>query len=63
MDLATQVEELRARGSKVETALPASDSMEAFGVNMMDLAMRPPAARAGYNQGMALGERLTGFWR
>jgi NTE family protein len=29
----------------------------------MDLSLRPPAARAGYDQGGALAERLTEFWR
>ena len=63
MHLATQVDELRARGSRVETIVPDSDSLSAFGVNMMDPSTRPPAARAGYNQGKALAEQLTEFWR
>jgi NTE family protein len=61
--LATQVDELRARGSRVETIFPDSDSRDAFGANMMDPSTRPPAARAGYNQGKALAEQLTEFWR
>jgi len=32
-----------------------------FGVNAMDLSLRPPAARAGYEQGRALAEQLTVF--
>jgi NTE family protein len=63
MHLATQVDELRARGSNVETIFPDSNSRDAFGVNMMDPSTRPPAARAGYNQGRALAEQLTEFWR
>ena len=63
MHLAAQVDELRARGSRVETILPDSSSRDAFGSNLMDLSTRPPAARAGYDQGRALGERLTEFWR
>jgi NTE family protein len=63
MHLATQVDELRADGSRVETVLPDSDSLVAFGDNMMDLSKRPPAARAGYNQGSALADQLTEFWR
>jgi NTE family protein len=61
--LAAQADELRAHGSRVETILPDSDSRDAFGVNMMDLSTRPPAAQAGYNQGRALAEQLTEFWR
>jgi NTE family protein len=63
MDLAAQVDELRARGSRVETIFPDSNSRDAFGVNMMDTSARPPAARAGYVQGSALAEQLAEFWR
>jgi NTE family protein len=54
MHLATQVDELRARGSIVETIFPDSNSEHMFGANAMDLSLRPPAARAGYDQGRAL---------
>ena len=63
MQLAAQVDELRAGGSSVETIFPDSNSRDAFGGNMMDLSTRPPAARAGYDQGRALAEQLTEFWR
>jgi NTE family protein len=63
MHLATQVDELRARGSSVETIFPDSNSEHMFGANAMDLSLRPPAARAGYDQGRALAEQLTEFWR
>jgi len=61
--LATQVDELRARGSRVETIFPDSSSRDAIGVNVMDPSTRPPAARAGYDQGRALAEQLAEFWR
>jgi NTE family protein len=61
--LAAQVEELRARGSRVETIVPDGDAEHLFGARAMDLSLRPPAARAGYDQGGALAERLTEFWR
>ena len=57
MQLAAQVDELRARGSRVETIVPDSNSRDAFGVNLMDPSTRPPAARAGYDQGRALAGR------
>jgi NTE family protein len=63
MQLAAQVDELRARGSSVETIFPDGNSEHMFGANAMDLSLRPPAARAGYNQGRALAEQLTEFWR
>ncbi|SDJ75011.1 NTE family protein [Nocardioides sp. YR527] len=61
-ELAAQVEELRAGGSRVETILPDADSLEAFGENMMDLSTRPAAARAGHRQGQGVAARLSGFW-
>jgi NTE family protein len=63
MHLAAQADGLRAGGSRVETILPDSDSRKAFGSNLMDPSTRPPAARAGHNQGRALAEQLTEFWR
>ena len=61
--LATQVDELRARGSSVETIFPNNDAEHMFGANAMDPSLRPPAARAGYDQGRAFAEQLTEFWR
>lgn len=63
--LAAQAEELRARGSRVETILPDSKSQDALGggLAMMDPSRRPPAARAGYDQGRALAGQLAEFWR
>lgn len=64
MQLAAQVDELRAGGSRVEAILPDSDSRDVyFGSSLMDPSTRPPAARAGYNQGRALAGQLTEFWR
>ena len=63
LHLAAQVDELRAHGSTVETVFPDSAARAAFGDNVMDLSTRPPAARAGADQGRALAEELTGFWR
>jgi NTE family protein len=60
-DLATQVAELRAGGSTVETLFP--ESQDLFGTNAMDLALRPAAARAGHEQGRALAGRLASAWR
>jgi NTE family protein len=60
--LATQVDELRAAGSRVETIFPDSNSEHMFGANAMDLSLRPPAARAGYDQGRTVAEQLIEFW-
>jgi NTE family protein len=63
MQLAAQVDELRAGASRVETILPDSAALEAFGDNMMDLSRRGPAARAGYDQARDLAGQLREFWR
>jgi NTE family protein len=63
LQLATQVEELRAAGSSVETILPDSDAQHLFGANAMNPSLRPPAARAGYDQGRAVASQLTEHWR
>ncbi|MFI1916640.1 patatin-like phospholipase family protein [Nocardia sp. NPDC020380] len=62
MQLATQVDELRTTGSTVETILPNTDSLNAFGPNLMDFSRRAPSAQAGYDQGKALADHLTEFW-
>jgi NTE family protein len=63
MHLSTQVDELRASGSSIETIFPVTSAEHMFGANAMDLSLRPDAARAGYDQGRELAERLTEFWR
>ncbi|MDQ1552698.1 MAG: hypothetical protein QOD50_2120, partial [Actinomycetota bacterium] len=61
--LATQVEELRAGGSGVETIFPDGSSEHLFGVNGMDLSLRPAAAQAGYDRAKALFDQVAEFWR
>jgi NTE family protein len=61
-ELAVQVEALRAHGSRVEKIIPDSSAEHMFGANAMDLSLRPPAARAGYDQGRTLAQQLSEFW-
>ncbi len=63
MDLATQVDELRAGGSTVETVFPDAGAGDVFDANALDPSTRPQAARGGHGQGRALGELLADFWR
>lgn len=63
MDLATQVGELRAGGSEVETVFPDAGAGDVFNANALDPSTRLPAARGGYAQGRALADQLTVFWR
>ncbi len=59
VDLASQVEALRKQGSRVHVITPDTDSRTAMGTNMMDLAARIPAARAGFAQGKQEATRVT----
>ncbi|MDP9116609.1 MAG: patatin-like phospholipase family protein [Actinomycetota bacterium] len=61
MDLATQVAELRARGSRVETLFPDSGA-GVFGANALDPSTRLQAARGGHDQGRALAAQLAESW-
>lgn len=63
MDLATQVAELRAGGSRVETVFPDAGSGDVFNANALDPSTRLPAALGGYEQGRALAEQLREFWQ
>ena len=58
-DLASQVEDLRQQGSRVEVITPDADSRTAMATNQMDPATRIPAARAGFAQGKLEATRLT----
>ncbi|MFC9558573.1 patatin-like phospholipase family protein [Agromyces sp. NPDC056965] len=62
MDLATQVEELRAGGSMVEAVFPDAGAGDVFNANALDPSTRRPAAQGGYDQGRALAERFAEFW-
>lgn len=62
MQLAAQLDELRAAGSRAETVFPESSSEHLFGANAMDVSLRPSAARVGYEQGIALAQALSDFW-
>jgi NTE family protein len=63
MHLATQVDELRAGGTTVETLFPDRSAEHLFGANAMDPWLRPPAAQAGYDQGRVAAAQLDDFWR
>lgn len=63
MDLATQVAELRAGGSRVETVFPAAGAGDVFDARAADPSTRLQAARGGYDQGRALAEPLAEIWR
>ena len=62
MDLDTQVSELRAAGSVIETVFPDAGAGDVFNASAADPSTRPQAARGGYEQGRALAEALAEFW-
>jgi NTE family protein len=57
-DLASQVEALRAAGSRVVVISPDDASRVAMGVNQMDPTTRAPSARAGFEQGKLEAARV-----
>ncbi|WP_370647293.1 patatin-like phospholipase family protein [Agromyces endophyticus] len=61
LHLAAQVDELRAGGSRVETIFPTSDDAYLF-ENAMNVALRPAAARAGFDRGREVAELIAAFW-
>jgi NTE family protein len=63
MDLATQVAELRAAGSRVETVFPDARAGDVFDANALDPSTRLPAVRGGYDQGRELAGPLAELWR
>jgi NTE family protein len=63
MNLASQVDELRAGGSRVEAVFPDSGAGDVFDANALDPSTRRQAARGGFDQGRALAELLAEFWR
>ena len=60
--LAAQVDGLRAGGSRVMTIYPDAAAEHLFGVNGMDLSLRPAAARAGYERGTSLAGEVAELW-
>ncbi|GGN09938.1 patatin [Terrabacter tumescens] len=62
MDLASQVADLHAAGSRVETVFPDARAGDVFDANALDPSTRPPAARGGHAQGQALAATLAEFW-
>jgi len=62
MDLAAQVDELRAAGREVVTVFPDRGAGDVFDANALDPSTRRQAARGGYDQGRALAESLAEFW-
>ncbi|QDP95875.1 patatin-like phospholipase family protein [Microlunatus elymi] len=63
MDLASQVAELRAGGSVVETVFPDAGAGEVFDANALDPSTRPQAARGGYDQGRSLAASIGELWQ
>jgi NTE family protein len=61
-DLATQVAELRAGGSTVETVFPDDRAGDVFNPDALDPSTRLPAARGGFEQGRDLASRVAEIW-
>lgn len=62
MQLSAQVDQLRASGSQVQAIVPDAAAEAHLGVNAMNQALRPAAAREGFRQGRELAGELRAFW-
>jgi NTE family protein len=63
--LESAVEQLRQNGAQVEIVHPDEATLKAFGAvggNLLDPAVREPAARAGREQGRRLSQSGPGLW-
>ncbi|MBD3941992.1 patatin-like phospholipase family protein [Microbacterium sp. NEAU-LLC] len=63
LDVGTQIEALRAAGSRAELIGPPAEHGELFGARGMDPTLRRPAAEVGHAQGFALVPLLADLWR
>ena len=63
MGLATQVDELRVGGSRVEIVFPDGGAGDAFDADALNPSTRLQAARGGYDQGRSLAEPIARLWR
>ncbi|GAB2997134.1 patatin [Amycolatopsis acidiphila] len=61
-DLDEQVATLRADGARVAVVRPDESAKTALGPNLLDPAVRAPAAKAGYEQGLREAADLAWFW-
>jgi NTE family protein len=61
--LEAELDVVRQGGSHVELIVPDAASLEAFGMNLMDHRRRPPAAKAGVEQGRGQAGKLERLWR
>ena len=57
-----EAEALRSAGSSPELVFPDAATLEAMGINRMDVARRGVTTHAGIAQGRALASRLAGSW-
>lgn len=62
-DLDGQVAALRERGARVSVVRPDDAAAAAIGPDVLDPAVREPAARAGHAQGVRAAAEVAGFWR
>jgi NTE family protein len=53
---------MRADGAAVEVVVADEASQAAYGADVLALATREPAARAGREQGIRIAERVSDFW-
>ena len=60
--LERELKVIRDAGGAVELIVPDEACMKAFGANLMNPRNRPPAAKAGLEQGRRIAKDLARFW-
>jgi NTE family protein len=58
----SQVQQLRAQGSQVIVVKPGRAALDAIGKNVLDPAMRPASALAGYTQAAVEAPAVAALW-
>ena len=61
-DMEREIAQLREAGSLVDVIVPDDETLEVFGVNLMDTSRRIDAAQTGVRQGAIAAETVRSMW-
>jgi NTE family protein len=61
-DMEREIAQLREAGSLVNVVLPDQETLDVFGVNLMDTTRRINAAQTGVRQGAIAAETVRSMW-
>jgi NTE family protein len=61
-DMEREIAELREAGSLVDVIVPDQETLDVFGINLMDTSQRIGAAQTGVRQGAIAAETVRAMW-